>query len=115
MKKNENQIPMQTVKPLRPKFSEEAEEQQLISLAVERAKEQLQNGTASSQVICHFLKLGSSQAKLEKKILEVQHENIVAKTEMIKAVQRNEELFKNALSAIKTYSGKTDEDYVERF
>lgn len=108
MKKNENQIPMQTVKPLRPKFSEEAEEQQLISLAVERAKEQLQNGTASSQVICHFLKLGSSQAKLEKKILEVQHENIVAKTEMIKAVQRNEELFKNALSAIKTYSGKTD-------
>ena len=115
MKKNENQIPMQTVKPLRPKFSEEAEEQQLISLAVERAKEQLQNGTASSQVICHFLKLGSSQAKLEKKILEVQHENIVAKTEMIKAAQRNEELFKNALSAIKTYSGKTDEDYVERF
>ena len=115
MKKNETPIPMPTVTPLRPKFSEEAEEQQLISLAVERAKEQLQNGTASSQVICHFLKLGSSQAKLEKKILEVQHENIVAKTEMIKAVQRNEELFKNALSAIKTYSGKTDEDYVERF
>mgnify|MGYP003595296460 CR=1 FL=1 len=115
MKKNENQVPMPTVTPLRPKFSEEAEEQQLMALAMQRAKEQLQNGTASSQLICQVLKNGSMQAKLERKILEVQHENIVAKTEMIKAVQRNEELFKNALSAIKTYSGKTDEDYVERF
>lgn len=115
MKKQANDIPMPTVTPLRPKFSEEAEEQQLISLAIERAKEQLQNGTASSQVICHFLKLGSSQSRLEKKILEVQHENIVAKTEMIKSIQRNDELFKNAFSALKAYSGKTDEDYVEKF
>ena len=115
MKKQVNDIPVPTVKPLRPKFSEEAEEQQLISLAIERAKEQLQNGTASSQVICHFLKLGSSQSKLEKKILEVQHENIVAKTEAIKAMQRSDELFRDAFSALKSYSGKTDEDDVKKF
>ena len=115
MKKSVNPDPIPETKPLRPAIHEEAREKQCIALAMDRAEEQLRNGTASSQVICHFLKLGSSQAKLEKKILEVQHENIVAKTEMIKAVQRNEELFKNALSAIKTYSGKTDEDYVERF
>lgn len=107
--------PVLTAIPLRPPYSEEAAEQQAISLAMDRAVEQLQNGTASSQVICHFLKAGSTQAKLEKKILEVQHENIVAKTEAIKAMQRNDELFKDALAAMKTYSGKTDEEHVERF
>ena len=114
MKKNETPIPMPTVTPLRPKFSEEAEEQQLMALAMQRAKEQLQNGTASSQLICQVLKSGSTQAKLERKILEVQHENIVAKTEMIKAVQRNEDLFKNAFEALKSYSGKTDEEDVKK-
>ena len=114
MKKNETPIPMPTVTPLRPKFSEEAEEQQLMALAMQRAKEQLQNGTASSQLICQVLKNGSMQAKLERKILEVQHENIVAKTEMIKAVQRNDDLFKNAFEALKSYSGKTDEEDVKK-
>ena len=114
MRKTDKEIPVASFPPLRPKFSEEAEEQQLMALAMQRAKEQLQNGTASSQLICQVLKNGSMQAKLERKILEVQHENIIAKTEMIKAVQHNDELFKNAFSALKTYSGKTDEEYVEK-
>ena len=87
----------------------------MISLAMDRAKEQLMNGTASSQVICHFLKEGSTKAKLEKELLKVQHENMIAKTEMIKAMQRNDELFKDALNAMKNYSGKTDEENVEKF
>ena len=87
----------------------------MIALAYDRAKEQLANGTASSQVICHFLKLGSSKEKLEKKILEVQHEQIVAKTELMKAMQKNDELFKKALTAMRTYSGKSDDEDVEKF
>ena len=114
MKKQSNE-PVPTMKPLRSQYSEEAAEQQLVSLAYDRAKEQLMNGTASSQVICHFLKAGSTNSRLEKKLLEVQHENIVAKTDAIKAMQRNDELFKDALAAMKTYSGKTDEEHVEKF
>ena len=114
MKKQLND-PMPTMNPLRPPYSEEAAEQRLISLAYDRAEEQLRNGTASSQIISQLLKAGSTNAKLEKKILEVQHENIVAKTEAIKAMQRNDELFKDALTAMKTYSGKTDEEHVEKF
>ena len=106
MKKQLND-PMPTTNPLRPPYSEEAAEQRLISLAYDRAEEQLRNGTASSQIISQLLKAGSTNAKLEKKILEVQHENIVAKTEAIKAMQRNDELFKYALTAMKTYSRNT--------
>lgn len=112
--KKQSSEPVPTMKPLRSPYSEEAAEQQMISLAYDRAKEQLANGTASSQVICHFLKLGSSKERLEKKILEVQHEQIVAKTELMRAMQRNDELFKNALTAMRTYSGKTDDEYVEK-
>lgn len=112
--KKQSSEPVPTTRPLRSPYSEEAAEQQMISLAYDRAKEQLVNGTASSQVICHFLKLGSSKEKLEKKILEVQCERIVAQTEMTRAMQRNDELFKNALTAMRTYSGKTDDEYVEK-
>ena len=107
--------PAPIARPLRSPYSEEAAEQQMIALAYDRAKEQLANGTASSQVICHFLKLGSSKEKLEKKILEVQHEQIVAKTELMKAMQKNDELFKKALTAMRTYSGKSDDEDVEKF
>ena len=59
---------------LRPALTPEARENQMISLAVDLAEKQLREGTASSQVITHFLKLGSSKEKLEKEILEKQKE-----------------------------------------
>ena len=46
---------------MRQALTPEAEENQCIHLAMQRAKEQLLDGTASSQVIVHFLKLGSSK------------------------------------------------------
>lgn len=83
----------------------EARENQLISLAVDLAEEQLRNGTASSQVITHFLKLGSTKEKIEKEILEKQKELITAKTENLQSAKRVEELYTNALEAMRKYSG----------
>lgn len=94
--------------PLRPSISEEGREHQMISLAIDAAEAQLRNGTASSQVIVHYLKLGSQTTKLEKEILLEQKKLLVAKTEAINSSQRTEELFKNAVAAIKNYSGKAD-------
>ena len=102
-------------KPLRPAIHEEAREKQCIALAMDLAEEQLRNGTASSQVISHFLKLGSTTAVYEKEILKSQKQNLDAKTAMMQSMQKNEELFKNALTAVKLYSGKTDEEYAEKF
>ena len=60
------------IKVSRPALTPEARENQLIALAVDLAERQLIEGTASSQVICHYLKLGSTKEKIEKEILEKQ-------------------------------------------
>ena len=97
----------------RPALTPEARENQLIALAVDLAEEQLRNGTASSQVVTHYLKLGSSKEKLEKEILEKQKDLIEAKTQTLQSAQRTEELYSNALSAMKRYStgNETTDDY----
>ena len=97
----------------RPALTPEARENQMIALAVDLAEEQLRNGTASSQVVTHYLKLGSSKEKLEKEILEKQKELIEAKTQTLQSAQRTEELYSNALSAMKRYStgNETTDDY----
>ena len=89
----------------KPALDPEARENQFISLAVDLAEQQLRDGTASSQVITHYLKLGSTKEKIEKEILEKQKELITAKTETLKSAQRIEELYTNALSAMRDYSG----------
>jgi len=84
----------------------------MIAYAVDLAEKQLREGTASSQVITHYLKLGSTKERLEKEILEKQKELITAKTESIKSGKKVEELYLNALNAMKSYSGnrRSEED-----
>ena len=97
-----------------PARTPEARENQMISLAVELAEKQLMEGTASSQVITHFLKLGSTKERIEKEILEKQKDLITAKTEAIQSHKRIEELYSDALNAMRRYSGneiaETDDD-----
>ena len=94
----------------RPGLTPEARENQLISLAVDLAEKQLQEGTASSQVITHYLKLGSTKERIEKEILEKQKELITAKTESLQSAKRVEELYANALNAMRRYSGSDEGD-----
>lgn len=93
-----------------PATTPEARENQLISLAVDLAERQLLEGTASSQVITHYLKLGSTKERIEKDILLKQKDLIEAKTEAIKSSKSVEELYRNALNAMRTYSGRGDEN-----
>lgn len=98
-------------KPLRPALSPEARENQMISLAVDLAEQQLREGTASSQVITHFLKLATQKERIEREILEKQKELITAKTEALQSAKRVEELYADAINAMKKYSGHgVDED-----
>lgn len=101
-------ISKQSVKDIRPALTPEARENQLISLAVDLAEKQLQEGTASSQVITHYLKLGSTKERIEKEILEKQKELISARTEALKSAKRIEELYSNAIKAMRSYSGHDD-------
>lgn len=94
----------------RPALTPEARENQMIALAVDLAEKQLMEGTASSQVITHFLKLGSSKAELEREKLVMENELIRAKTESIQSQKKMEEVYLNALNAMKRYSGHGDDD-----
>lgn len=96
-------------KPGRPAMTPEGRENQLISLAVDLAEQQLFDGTASAQVITHYLKLGTTRASLEREKLERENELLKAKTESLKAQQRNEEMFKQAIDAMRMYSGASEE------
>lgn len=90
----------------------EGREQQLIALAVDVAEEQLRSGTASAQVISHYLKLGSSREQLEQERLRQEVGLLKIKAETIASQQRIEELYQEALNAMRTYSGQrpTEED-----
>mgnify|MGYP006896625522 CR=1 FL=1 len=102
--------PSGSTRSRRPALSPEARENQMISLAVDLAEKQLQEGTASSQVITHFLKLGTTRAELEKEKLAKENELLEAKTKAIQSAERVEELYLNALNAMKNYSGQGDSD-----
>lgn len=95
-----------------PATTPEGRENQLGALAYDLAEKQLRDGTASSQVVTHFLKMVSTKEKLEKEILEKQKDLITAKTESIQSAKRIEELYKDAMKAFSTYSGnkRGDED-----
>lgn len=93
-----------------PATTPEAREKQMIALAVDLAEQQLLKGTASSQVISHYLKLGSSKERLEKEILEKKKELMTAQTEAIHSQKRVEELYKNAMTAFRSYSGQGGSD-----
>lgn len=96
----------------RPALTPEARENQMISLAVDLAEKQLREGTASSQVITHYLKLGSTKEKLEKEILEKQKDLLVAKTESLQTAKEMKDLLENAREALMVYiggGGPTDE------
>lgn len=95
----------------RPAMSPEARENQMIAYAVDLAEKQLREGTASSQVITHYLKLGSSKERLEREKLERENELLRAKAENLQSAQRSEEVYREALKAMRTYSGQiTDEE-----
>ena len=94
----------------RPASTPEGRENQMISLAVDLAERQLREGTASAQVITHFLKLATTREQLEKEKLARENELLRAKTEALESAKRVEELYANALSAMKTYSGQSDDD-----
>lgn len=100
---------------MRPAFTPEGRENQLVNLAVDLAEKQLREGTASSQVIVHYLKLGTSRANLEKEKLERENELLKAKTDSIQSAQRDEEFYDKVINALKKYGGNEEDEEDEYY
>lgn len=88
----------------------EAAENEMIASAYRLAQKQLEEGTASAQVITHFLKLGSTKERLEKEKLIEENKLLRAKTEALKSNSRLEELFTEAMTAFSSYRGGNSND-----
>lgn len=97
----------------RPATTPEDRENQLIAMAYDAAEERILNGTASSQEIVHFLRLGSTKDRIEREILERQKDLITAKTEALKAEKQVAELYENAIKAMRLYAGETTDEDVQ--
>lgn len=102
-----------STKKMRPALSPEARENQMISLAVDLAEQQLRDGTASSQVITHFLKLGTTKTELEKEKLKRENKVLEAKAKAYESSEEIKTLYENALKAMRNYSGAGDPDEYE--
>jgi len=93
----------------KPATTPEGRENELISSAIDLAEKQIRSGTASSQVVTHFLKLGSTRERLEQQRLEHENELTRVKIEALESQKRVEELYMEALSAMRSYAGDLPE------
>lgn len=92
-----------------PALTPQAQENRMINLAVNLAEQQLVDGRASSQVICHFLKLGTEKELLERERLRNENNLLEAKTKSLGSLDQIETLYENAIRAFKTYHGEEEE------
>ena len=99
-----------TTRKIRPALTPEARENQMIALAVDLVEQRLLDGTASSQETTHFLKLGSMKNRLEMEKLQEENRLLKARTEALQSAKRVEELYSEAIKAMRRYSGQGSED-----
>ena len=98
-----------TTRKSRPALTPEARENHLIAKAYDLVEQRLDDGTATSQETTHFLKLGSAKAKLELEKLRKETDLLVSKKEALDSAKRMEELYSEALDAMKRYGGHYNE------
>ena len=96
-----------------PATTPEARELQMVAYAFDLAEQQLLDGTASAQVITHFLKYGSEQNKLEREKLRKDNLLSQARVDQISKQSENSELYTEVLQAMKIYTGESDPDVSE--
>ena len=99
-----------TQRKIRPALTPEARENQMIALAVDLVEQRLLDGTASSQETTHFLKLGSMKNRLEMEKLQEENRLLKARTEALQSAKRVEELYSEAIKAMRRYSGQGNDD-----
>lgn len=110
MKKSATSATDKVVRRERAALTPESREEQMIGLAIDRAEELLLNGNAPSQIITHYLKLGSMKERKEVERLNKEIELMQAKIDALESGQRMEELYTKAIEAMQIYKGKNNDE-----
>lgn len=100
-----NKLPDDAPRKKPPATTPEARENELIGLALDEAERQIKGGTASSQILVHFLKLASSRDRLEREKIRLENMYTAKKIDNIDAQVHAEELYENAINAMRSYNG----------
>lgn len=97
---------------MRPALTPRSREDQLIALATNVAEQKLRDGTASSQLITHYLRVAADREReeLEKELLAEKKKLMEAKIKSLESERRIEELYLNAVNAMRTYTGQSNND-----
>ena len=93
-----------------PATTPEQRERQLIAQATDLAEKQMRQGSASPTIITHYLKLGSTREKLERERLERENDLLRAKVEQLASAKNIEQLYDEAIKAMRAYSGQEMEE-----
>lgn len=94
-----------------PPLNDEGMETKLVSLALRQAQKQLEDGTASSQVMTHFLKLGSIRAQVDLEQTKLQNKLLEEKILAERSEQQISEMIAEVLAAFKSYSAPSTGDF----
>lgn len=93
---------------LRPARTPEERENQLIAIAYDLVERRIMEGTATSQEVVHFLKLGTTRNQLEQEKLALESELLKAKKERLDSEERTEAMYAEAIEALSDYKGSSD-------
>ena len=108
------EVPSQRARRRRPPATTpEARENQLVKLATDLAEKQLAEGTASSQVIIHYLRLATAKEKSQLKKLEMESELLSAKTSQIISAEEANDRLNKAIAAFTEYSPTEDDEHYD--
>lgn len=91
-----------------PAYNDDEREKQLIALSYDAVEKRIREGKASSQELVHFLKMGSSREKQERRIMVKNEALLGAKTEAIEQQKSSEIYMQDALQAFRIYAGDED-------
>lgn len=94
-----------------PSTTQEARQAELINLAEKAAEQKLRDGTAPSQIICHYLKLSTIQYQLELEKIKKENQLLEAKTKAIAAAENTERMYGDAIEAMRKYGGYRDDPH----
>lgn len=103
-------MPKKTSNKILPSISVEDQEERLIALANNLAEQKLRDGTASSQLISLYVRMGSTEERVKKQLVKEQVELAKAKTEAMQSAKRVEELYQKAIDAMRGYAGTEDDE-----
>lgn len=100
---------------VKPALTPEEQENRLIAEAIDLAERKILDGTASPQIVVHYLKLGTAKAKLENEKLREENRLLKAKTANLESQKRSEEFYQKVLSAMRDYSGIDDGEIIDEY